>query len=148
MSAQAAKLTDLAPKEAARELTRTADQAWLDALQESLDRQRARADIDRILEVWDLSQSDAAGLFHVSRQAVAKWRTQGVPNGRIGAVADLAAATDLLVRHLKRDRIPAVVRRPSTRLGGMSLLELVAAGCTREVLDACREMFRFGDAHA
>ena len=63
-------------------------------------------------------------------------------------IANLSVATELLVRHLKRERIPAIVRRPSPRLGGMSLLELLAAGRTREVLLACRGMFRFDDAHA
>jgi hypothetical protein len=28
------------------------------------------------------------------------------------------------------------------------LLDLVATGRTRDVLDGCRRMFRFGDAHA
>jgi hypothetical protein len=66
----------------------------------------------------------------------------------VEAVSDLAAATDLLVRYLKRDRIPAVVRRRSALLDGRSLLELAAAGRTRDLLRACRDMFRFGDAHA
>jgi hypothetical protein len=63
-------------------------------------------------------------------------------------VADLAAATDLLVRHLQRDRIPAVVRRPAPALGRRSLLELLDAGEAHGVLAACRAMFAFGDAHA
>ena len=44
--------------------------------------------------------------------AVSKWLEQGGPAERVETVADLAAATDLLVRYLQRDRIPAVVRRP------------------------------------
>ena len=61
MSAESPKLIDLAPGEAARVLVQSADETWLSELQRSLDRQRARADIDRVLEVWDLSQSEAAG---------------------------------------------------------------------------------------
>ena len=148
MGAETERLIELEPSEAARVLAQTAEPAWLDALQRSLDRQRSRVDIDRILAVWHLSQSEMAELFHVSRQAIGKWRSQGVPTSRIGAVTDLAAATDLLVRYLKRDRIPAVVRRPAARLGGLSLLDLVNAGRTRDLLDACHTMFRFGDAHA
>ncbi len=148
MVAETAKLVELAPGEAARVLAKNASETWLAELQRSLDRELAHVDLDRILAVWDLSQADAAGLFHVTRQAIGKWRTRGVPAGRIETVSNLAAATDLLLRHLKRDRIPAVVRRPSARLGGESLLDLVAAGRTREVLNGCRRMFRFGDAHA
>ena len=84
----------------------------------------------------------------MSRQAIGKWRRRGVPPERAGAVADLAAATDLLVRHLKRDRIPAVVRRPIPALGGVSLVELLGRGDTGAVLAACRDMFRFDQAHA
>ncbi|MCK5379566.1 MAG: hypothetical protein KAJ78_09175 [Acidobacteria bacterium] len=148
MVTETANLLDLAPKEAARILVQSADEAWIFELQRSLDRHRTRTDLDRILAAWNLRQSDAAELFHVSRQAIGKWRTQGVPKNQIEAFADLSIATDLLVRHLKRERIPAVVRRPSPRLGGLSLLDLLAAGQTREVLVACRNMFQFGDAHA
>lgn len=147
MGGDTAELTDLAPGEAARVLVRRADDVWLSELQRSLDRQRAHDGLDRVLSIWNLNQSDAAALFGVTRQAIAKWRSRGVPAGRIEAVADLSAATDLLVRHLKRDRIPAVVRRGSMQLGGRSLLDLVKQGRTRDVLFACRAMFRFGDAH-
>ena len=147
MTVETPELTDLAPSEAAQVLLRRADEVWLSELQRSLDRQRSRAGFDRVLAVWNLNQSDAAALFGVTRQAIAKWRTRGVPAGRLEAVADLSAATDLLIRHLKRDRIPAVVRRGSMQLGGRSLLDLVKQGRTRDVLFACRAMFRFGDAH-
>jgi len=147
MAAETAELTELAPSDAARILLRHADESWLSELQRSLDLQRAHAGFDRVLAVWNLSQTDAAALFGVTRQAIAKWRARGVPASRIEAVADLSAATDLLIRHLKRDRIPAVVRRGSAQLGDLSLLDLVDEGRTREVLFACRAMFRFGDAH-
>ena len=148
MGGNAAKLMDLAPGEAARVLVQNADEAWLTELQRLLDQRRAHADLDRILGVWNLSQSDAAELFGVTRQAISKWRAQGVPTSRIDALANLSAATDILVCYLKRDRIPAVVRRPSDGLGGRSLLELVAAGRSEDVVLACRRMFQFGDAQA
>jgi predicted XRE-type DNA-binding protein len=148
MGRNAEKLMDLAPGEAARVLVQNADEAWLAELQRSLDQWRAHADLDHILGVWNLSQSDAAELFGVTRQAISKWRAQGAPTSRIDALADLSAATDILVRYLKRDRIPAVVRRPSDELGGRSLLDLVGAGRFEDVLGACRRMFQFGDAHA
>lgn len=62
--------------------------------------------------------------------------------------ADAARATDLLVHHLRRDRIPAVVRRSAPNLAGRSLLEMLAAGETSQLLEAVRGMFDFGDAHA
>ncbi|MCY4363469.1 MAG: hypothetical protein OXE42_15035 [Gammaproteobacteria bacterium] len=122
--------------------------AWLDAFTESLDRRRSRESFARTIEVWNLSQAEAARFFGVSRQAVGKWLRHGVPPERAGAVSDLAAATDLLVLHLKRDRIPAVVRRPIQVLNGITLIDLLAQGDTRTLLATCRDMFRFERVHA
>lgn len=141
---------DVAPGEAAAELVdqHERDPEWLDAFAEAFERRRGGRDLARILRVWGLTRSEAGRLFGVTRQAVTKWLRDGVPVDRSEQVADLAAATDLLTRYLKRDRIPAVVRRQSAALGDRSLVDLLAAGETRRLLEACREMFAFGDAHA
>ena len=97
--------------------------------------------------MWNLNRSEAGASFGVSRQALTKWLDGGVPEERAAAVADLSAATDLLVRHLRRGRIPAVVRRPAPALGGRSLLDLLGTGDIAAVLRACRSMFAFGDLH-
>ena len=143
-------LGKLEPEEAAERIFRAHkdEGAWLDAFTESLDRQRAGRSFARTLAVWALSQAEVARLFGVSRQAVGKWLRQGVPPERAGAISDLAAATDLLVHHLKSDRIPAVVRRPVPSLGGVSLMDLLAQGDTPALLAVCRDMFRFDQAHA
>ena len=140
-----ATICRLGPEEAAEQIFRAHEHesAWLDAFANSLDRRRAGGSLERTLEVWDLSQAETARLFGVSRQAVGKWLRHGVPPERAGAVSDLAAATDLLVHYLKRDRIPAVVRRPIPSLGGVSLVNLLAQGDTRALVAACRDMFRF-----
>ena len=57
----------------------------------------------------------------------------GTPDDRAVALADLSAATDVLERYVRRDRIPAVVRRPAEVLGGRSLLELAEEGRHDEV---------------
>ncbi len=114
---------------------------WLAAFTAELESRAMGDQLRRVLRVWGLSAAETGRLFGVSRQAVAKWLAQGLPADRVEAVADLAAATDLLVHYLKADRIPATVRRPAERLGGGSLLDLVAAGRTRQVLAAVRAMF-------
>lgn len=122
------------------------DPEWLDAFIAGLDHRRAVDVFVRTIETWGLTQAETARLFGVSRQAIGKWRRRGVPPERAEAVADLAAATDLLVRHLRRDRIPAVVRRPIPARGDTSLVALLGRGDTRAVLAACRDMFRFDRA--
>ena len=143
-------LHDLAPEDAAEQIftAHRHEREWLDLFTESLDRRRAAESFARTIEVWNMNQAEAARLFGVSRQAIGKWLRRGVPADRAGAVGDLAAATDLLVHYLKRDRIPAVVRRPIPALRGVSLIGLLAQGDTRALLAACRDMFRFERAHA
>ena len=153
MSAGAAlidEVGELDPKAAADRLIRAqGDRAgWLDAFSEHLDRRRNADALKRILWIWDLNQSDAARVFGVSRQAISKWFEQGVPADRAVVIADLAAATDLLVHHLKRERIAAVIRRPAAGAGNGSLLDLLEQQGSRAFLETCRNMFAFGDAHA
>ncbi|HNP35865.1 MAG TPA: hypothetical protein PKK10_08430 [Woeseiaceae bacterium] len=138
-------VTQLDPREAAAQVAAAGqgERAWLDEFAENLDRYRASQSLARVLSTWNLSQSHAARLFGVSRQALNKWLERGVPAERTLAIADLAAATDLLVHYLKRDRIPAVVRRPAIALNNQSLFTLLEAGDSAAVLDACRQMFRF-----
>ena len=141
---------DLAPEEAAERIfaAHRHEGRWLDLFTESLNRRRAAEAFARTIEAWGMSQAEAARLFGVSRQAIGKWLRRGVPADRAGAIADLAAATDLLVHYLKRDRIPAVVRRPIPALRGVSLMGLVAQADTQAALAACRDMFRFERAQA
>lgn len=117
------------------------DQAWLRALTDDLDRRLRTDPLERFLTLWDLSGSEVARVFGVSRQAVSKWRASGVPASRMPALIDLAAATNVLDRRVKRERIAAVVRRPAPLLGGASLLDLAFAGRHAELRDAVSAMF-------
>lgn len=144
-----ASLNKLTPEDAAEQVfaAHKTQREWLDEFSASLDRRRAGQSLARTLTVWDVSQSEAARLFGVSRQALSKWLVQGAPAERAEAIADLAAATDLLVRYLKRDRIPAVVRRPVSAANADSLIDLLGQGRTPELLALCRAMFSFDQAH-
>lgn len=143
--ARTSDVSEMAQREAARQVVAIlADETdLLGVSMEGVDRQRAATAFRRTMQVWSLSQTEAARLFGVSRQALAKWLRHGPPVHRAGALADLAAATDLLQHYLKRDRIPTVVRRPVPALGGVSLTDLLTRGDTPTLLAACRDMFAF-----
>ena len=141
-------LAELDPRDAAARLVADHDAEWVLRLTDELDRHLSGRQLERVLRLWQLSRTDLGGLFGVSRQAVSKWITDGVPGDRVEQVADLEAITDLLDRYLKRDRIPAVVRRRAPRLGGSSLLELIGEGRSHDALRLTREMFAFSDVHA
>jgi predicted transcriptional regulator len=130
------------PERAAALLVAERTPDWVEQFIGALDRRMSGESLSRILATWGLSQAEAARLFGVSRQAVSKWMTGGLPPERAVAAADLAAATDLLVRYLRRERIPAVVRRPAGVLDGRTLLE-VAADDPRAAREAVRAMFDF-----
>jgi hypothetical protein len=133
MTRSVAALRRLDPRSAAIELSNLGDDAWTHAFLTALQQQVHPDPVGRLMASWGLSAAGAARVFGVSRQAVGKWQAHGVPGERLVAVADLAAATDVLERYVRPDRIPAVVRRPADVLGGVSLLELAEAGRWAEV---------------
>ena len=115
---------------------------WNDFI-EFIDSIHTRESLPNTLAVWSLNQSEAARQFGVSRQTISKWLENGIPTKRLESVANLAAATDVLIHYLKRDRIPAVVRRPIPEQANKSLLDLLGEGKTKEILEICRNMFNF-----
>lgn len=130
------------PGEVADELVaRAPSTAWLqDVVAELRTRLQVR-ELERVLQVWDLSPREAAKAFSVSPQAVSKWRDSGVPRSHISMLAALIAATDELERYVRRERIPDVVRRPVETLGGRSLLEKAQRGQHAELHQVVQEMF-------
>ncbi len=134
-------LAGLSPAQAATALLERGDDDWARHLVDELDRRVRSRPLERLVEAWGLSKAGAARLFGVSRQAFAKWLEHGPPSDRAAHVADLATATELLERHLRRDRIPAVVRRPAPDLGGRSLLDLAEEGRAPEIRDYLDRLF-------
>jgi hypothetical protein len=129
------------PAAVAAQLSADHDRAWLREFANQLDYTLQRSALERVISLWDVSSAEAAGFFGISRQAFAKWLQVGPPADRAPAVAALEDATELLARHLKRERIPAVVRRGSALTAGRSLLEMAAAGEHAQVLAAVTSMF-------
>jgi hypothetical protein len=129
------------PAAVAAQLSASHDRAWLREVVSQLDVSLQRSALERLTALWGVSSAEAAGFFGVSRQAFAKWLRVGPPADRSPAVAALEDATELLARHLKRERIPAVVRRNSALTGKRSLLQMAAAGEHEQVLGAVRTMF-------
>ncbi len=125
----------------AAQLTASHDRTWLREVVSQLDVNLQRSALERLIALWGVSAAEAAGFFGVSRQAFAKWLRVGPPADRAPAVAALEDATELLARHLKRERIPAVVRRHSALTGERSLLQMASAGEHEQILGAVRTMF-------
>ena len=133
MTRSVSALRRLDPATAARAVSAGGDDLWTQEFLRALEARVRTSPLERLLATWDLSAAAAGRLFGVSRQAVAKWRESGVPDDRAVVLADLVAATDILERYVRRDRIPAVVRRRSPLLDDLSLLELAEQGRSDEV---------------
>jgi hypothetical protein len=93
-----------------------------------LDQRLATRPLDRVVRLWNISAAQLGQMFGVSRQAATAWLHDGPPAGRSDQVAVLAQSTNLLEQWVKRERIPAVLRRPVEQLGGRSRLDAALAG--------------------
>ena len=133
--------TSVAARELARELVESADRDWLRELVDELDRRVRVEPLQRLISLWDLSNAGAARIFGVSRQAFSKWLGSGPPADRVDDVTSVDDITSLLDRYVKRERIPAVVRRPADRLEGRSLLETLEDGDYELAAEVMTETF-------
>jgi hypothetical protein len=97
-------------------------------LVDRLDHELNASPLQRTVRLWDLSATQLGQMFGISRQAASKWLAEGAPASRRDQVALLGQATDLLDQWVKRERIPAVVRRPVGVLDGRSRLDVALAG--------------------
>lgn len=131
----------IAPEELANELIDSADADWLRELVDALDRRVRTEPLRRLTTLWDLSNAAAARMFGVSRQGFSKWLATGPPADRVDDVTAVDDITTLLDRYVKRERIPAVVRRQSPRFGDTSIVERLEDGDYEETVEAVRSMF-------
>ncbi len=106
-----------------------------------LDHQLNASPLQRTVRLWDLSATQLGAMFGISRQAASKWLAEGAPASRRDQVALLGQATDLLDQWVKRERIPAVVRRPVEALGGRTRLEVALAGEFQTLRDELYDTF-------
>jgi len=131
----------LAPEDLARELVDSADADWLRDLVDALDREVRVGPLVRLTSLWDLSNAAAARIFGISRQAFAKWLASGPPADRADDVAAVDNVTTLLDRYVKRERIPAVVRRQAPAYSDRSIIAMLEDGGYRETADLVRSTF-------
>jgi hypothetical protein len=90
--------------------------------------------LESLLAAWQMTVTEMATLFGVRRQAVGQWLDVGVPAIRLPKLATMQRVAELLERNLLAERVPAVVRAPSDRWHGATMLELVAADRHEELL--------------
>ncbi len=116
------------------EFSRFARDVWLELQQD-------QSLLERIQTVFDLSLTELARLFGVSRQAIPQWLEEGLPSARQPKALVVAQIADLLQRNLLPGRIPAVSRTPAAAYGGGSMLEMITEDRHEELLESVRDSF-------
>lgn len=106
-----------------------------------LDRHATMGPLEEVVEVFDLSYTDAGRLFGVTRQAVAQWLESGVPADRAAKVTTVAQVAELLRHHLLVERIPGIARKHAEDYGGLTMLDMVEDDRHDELLDITRRSF-------
>lgn len=95
----------------------------------------------RIGDVFDLTVTELARLFGVSRQAIQQWIEDGVPTARREKLATIQAIADLLERKIKQDRIPGIARRNADAYGNRSMLRMIEQNQQDALLEDLRSSF-------
>ena len=83
-----------------------------------LERGLSTRPLQQFERLWEVSAAEAAGVFHVTRQAYAKWHSRGVPGNRRVDVSLIEDATRELLAHIPPERIPVVGAPPGRESGG------------------------------
>lgn len=100
-----------------------------------------RAPLDRVADLFELSDTELGRLFGVSRQRVAQWRDEGVPANHQPKLNAIARMADVLDRNLIPNRIPGIVRTPAPAFGEHTLLEQIEAGRHEDALRRVEDSF-------
>ncbi len=99
------------------------------------------SELDHLMVGWDLSVSEVARLFGVSRQAVQQWLDDGVPAARQPKLLRILRVADLLERNLQPQRIPAVIRSKAGEYRGGAMLDMIAADRDDELIESVERSF-------
>ncbi|HEV2037408.1 MAG TPA: hypothetical protein VGQ96_02290 [Candidatus Eremiobacteraceae bacterium] len=105
----------------------------------------ARA-IDEVRHIFGLSETAFARLFRVSRQAIEKWRRQGVPPGRTADLDRLLEIARVFRDRLVEARIPQIVRTPAEGLDKRSVLEVLEAEGAEPIYRYLHRLYSYAGA--
>ena len=100
-----------------------------------------RDPLDRVADIFRLTDTDVARLFAVSRQRIAQWREDGVPVSHQPKLNAIARIADALERNLMPDRIPGIVRTAASAFGKRTLLEQIERDHHEDALRRVEDSF-------
>lgn len=99
--------------------------------------------LDEIRGRFGISEDELAGLFGVTRPAIAKWRLRGVPVARAADVDRVRELAGYFGRRFVAARIPQIVRTPGKGLAGKTVLDVLAEGGVDRVYAYLERLFSY-----
>jgi len=99
--------------------------------------------LDRIRDVFGLSEHELAALFRLQRQSVTEWRENGVPPARTASVERLVDLANVFAREIIKTRIPEIVRTEDAWLPRKTILETIKSDGPEPVYGYLRRLFAY-----
>jgi transcriptional regulator with XRE-family HTH domain len=107
---------------------------------------RSGRTIDEIRDIFGLSETGFARLFRVSRQAIEKWRRNGVPPARTADLDRVLEIARVFRERLLEARIPQIVRTPALGLGSRTVLDVLEKEGTEPVYRYLHRLYSYAGA--
>lgn len=128
-----------------RDYLSTYNLAFAEVLREHMVEPRAQQTIQELLQGLDLSYDDLGRVLDVSGETVRRWGkgASSVPKQKL-AIIDMAGnALRRMLRIIRPEVLPSVVRRPAELFGGASALDWIRSGRAAEVADRYETAFAY-----
>ena len=99
--------------------------------------------LNRIRDVFGLSEHELAALFRVQRQSVTEWRENGVPPARTASVERLVDLANIFAREVIESRIPEIVRTEDDWLPRKTVLETIKSDGPEAIYGYLHRLFAY-----
>jgi predicted transcriptional regulator len=99
--------------------------------------------LDRVREIFDLSEHELADLFGVQRQSMSAWREHGVPATRRATLERLNDLVRVFAREIIRSRIPEIVRTKDAWLNDRTILETIRTDGPEAIYSYLSRLFSY-----
>ena len=99
--------------------------------------------LDRIRDVFQLSEHELAALFCVQRQSISGWRENGVPQARRASLERLDDLARVIRDEVIQSRIPQIVRTKDAWLGNRTILETIRTDGPEAVCGYLARLFTY-----
>jgi DNA-binding transcriptional regulator YiaG len=128
-----------------RDYLSTYNLAFAEILREHMVEPRAQQTIQELLQGFDLSYDDLGRVLEVSGETVRRWAkgASSVPKQKLAVIDVAGNALRRLLRIIRPEVLPSVVRRPAELFGGLSALDWIRSGRFAEVADRYETTFAY-----